>query len=88
MDKTKLIERLEIKLKTYTNEFEVLQNDSQIRNIAFGSAGYLSKVSKNKLYKYREKLGTITDKIELTKFCLKIVKGESFNLNDLHKLTI
>ena len=51
MDKTKLIERLEIKLKTYTNEFEVLQNDSQIRNIAFGSAGYLSKGSKNKLYK-------------------------------------
>lgn len=88
MDKTKLIERLEIKLKTYTNEFEVLQNDSQIRNIAFGSAGYLSKGSKNKLYKHREKLGTITDKIELTKFCLKIVKGESFNLNDLHKLTI
>lgn len=88
MDKRKLIERLEIKLKKYMNEFEVLQNNSQIRNIAFGSAGYLSKGSKNRLYKHREKLGTITDKIELTKFCLKIVKGESFNLNDLHKLNI
>lgn len=88
MDRVKLAEKLEQKLKTYMDEFDLLQNNSQIRNIAFGSAGYLSKGSKNRLYKHREKLGTITDKIQLTKFCLKIVKGESFNLNDLHRINI
>lgn len=88
MDKIKLIERLETKLNKYTNEFELLQKDPQIKNIAFGSAGYLSKGSKNKLYKYRDKLGITTDKIQLTKFCIRLVKGESFSLNDLHKLSI
>lgn len=86
MDKTKIINRLEVKLRKYLNDFEELQSNLQIRNMAFGSAGYLSKGSKNKLYKHREKIGDVTDEIQLTEFCLKIAKGEVFYLNDLHKL--
>lgn len=88
IDREKLIEKLENKVEKYKRQFEEINNNPQFRNIAFGSAGYLSKGSKNRLYKYREKLGTIATSIQLTNFCIRIVKGETFKLNDLHELTL
>lgn len=78
-----LLERLENNLNRYNEQFEEVNNDSQFRNIAFGSAGYLSKASKSRLYAQREKIGRICDKIQITKLCIKIVKGETFNFQDI-----
>lgn len=78
-----LLERLENNLNKYNELFEEANNDSQFRNIAFGSAGYLSKASKNRLYAQREKIGKICDKIQLTKLCIKIVRGETFNFQNI-----
>lgn len=56
------------------------------RNIAFGSAGYLSKASKNRLYTQRNKIGKICDNIQLTKLSIKIVNGELFNFKDIQNI--
>lgn len=78
-----LTDKLEKNLKKYQAQFEELNNDFQFRNIAFGSAGYLSKASKNRLYSQREKIGKVLDKIKLTELSIKIVKGELFNFSDI-----
>lgn len=81
-----LIDRLENNLAKYQKQFEELNNDPQFRNIAFGSAGYLSKASKNRLYSQREKIGEICDKIQLTKLAIKIVNGELFDFKDIQDI--
>lgn len=81
-----LIVKLENNLSKYQNQFDELQNDTQFRNIAFGSAGYLSKASKNRLYSQREKIGRICDKIQLTKLSIKIVSGEQFYFKDIQDI--
>lgn len=79
-----LLKRLEDKLVKQQQEFDTVSNDTQIRNIAFGSAGYLSNASRNRLYKYREKIGNICNNIELTTLSIKIVSKEIFILHDLY----
>lgn len=81
-----LLERLENNLNKYNQQFEEATNDSQFRNIAFGSAGYLSKASKNRLHTQREKIGKICDKIQLTKLSIKIVSGEIFEFRDIQEI--
>lgn len=81
-----LIDRLENNLAKYQKQLEELNNDPQFRNIAFGSAGYLSKASKNRLYSQREKIGEICDKIQLTKLAIKIVNGELFDFKDIQDI--
>lgn len=78
-----LLERLKNNLAKYKKQFEELNNDPQFRNIAFGSAGYLSKASKNRLYSHREKIGKILDKINLIQLSIKIVNGELFYFKDI-----
>lgn len=78
-----LSERLKNNLVKYQKQFEELNNDPQFRNIAFGSAGYLSKASKNRLYSHREKIGKILDKINLTQLSIRIVNGELFYFKDI-----
>lgn len=81
-----LLDKLENNLVKYQKQFEELNNDPQFRNIAFGSAGYLSKASKNRLYSYRNKIGTVLDKINLTRLSIKIVNGELFNFKDIQSI--
>lgn len=80
---TALLNRLEANLEKYTRQFDELVDDFQFRNIAFGAAGYLNKASKNKLYSQRGRIGVICDKIQLTRLCIRIVKGEPFNYMDI-----
>lgn len=81
-----LVDKLESNLNKYQKQFEEITNEPQFRNIAFGSAGYLSKASKNRLYTQREKIGKICDNIQLTKLSLKIVNGELFELRDIQEI--
>ena len=81
-----LLEKLNANLDRYTIQFEEINADPQFRNIAFGSAGYLSKASKNRLAAFRNRLGKITDKIALTKLCIKLVTGETFTYGDVRKI--
>jgi hypothetical protein len=83
-----LLERLEAKLKKYQQEFDSVNNNPQLRNIAFGSAGYLSKASKNRLYAFREKIGKICDNIALIELSIKIVSREIFTSYDLYTIAI
>jgi len=88
MSNNELINKLSNKLTQYESEFDELCNNSQFREIAFGSAGNLSKASKNRLYSYRNQIGNIGDKVNITKYALKIAKGECFtryDLSDLHR---
>ena len=73
-----LLEKLKNNLAKYQKQFEELNNNQQFRNIAFGSVGYLSKASKNRLYSHREKIGKILDKINLIQLSIRIVNGELF----------
>lgn len=81
-----LLDKLENNLIKYQKQFEELNNDPQFRNIAFGSAGYLSKASKNRLYSHREKIGKILDKINLTQLSIRIVNGELFEFKDIQSI--
>lgn len=81
-----LLDKLQNNLIKYQNQFEELNNDPQFRNIAFGSAGYLSKESKNRLYSHREKIGRILDKINLTRLSIKIINGELFDFKDIQNI--
>lgn len=81
-----LIDRLENNLAKYQKQFKELNIDPQFRNIAFGSVGYLSKSSKNRLYSQREKIGEICNKIQLTKLSIKIVNGELFDFKDIQNI--
>lgn len=81
-----LLCKLENNLTKYQKQFEELSSDSQFRNIAFGSAGCLSKASKNRLYSQREKIGRVLDKIKLIELSIKIVNGELFNYKDIQDI--
>lgn len=81
-----LLDRLENNLIKYQQQFEEANNDAQFRNIAFGSAGYLSKASKNRLYTQRKKIGEICDKIQLIKLSIKIVSEEMFEFKDIQEI--
>lgn len=81
-----LLDKLENNLSKYQKQFEELNNDPQFRNIAFGSAGYLSKASKNRLYSQRERIGRVLDKIKLTELSIKIVNEELFNFKDIQDI--
>lgn len=88
MSNEELIVKLTNKLKQLDEEFDSIINDPQIRNIAFGSAGCLSKASKNRLYRHRDKIGVMGDKVGITKLALKIAQGEPFTRFDLDQLRI
>lgn len=81
-----LLDRLDNNLIKYQQQFDEAINDAQFRNIAFGAAGHLSKASKNRLYRQREKIGRICDKIQLTKLSIKIVGGEIFEFRDIQEI--
>ena len=81
-----LVIKLENNLLKYQRQFDELNNDPRFRNIAFGSAGYLSKASKNRLYSQREKIGKVCDKIQLTKLAIKIVNGDFFDFKDIQDI--
>ena len=81
-----LLGRLESNLSKYQQQFEAANNDAQFRNIAFGSAGYLSKASRNRLYAQRKKIGEICDKIQLSELSMRIVKGDVFEFRDIQKI--
>lgn len=82
----RLSDRLESNLSKYQRQFEEAVNDAQLRNIAFGSAGYLSKASRNRLYAQREKIGRLCDKIQLTQLSIRIVNGETFEFKDIQAI--
>lgn len=89
MDKILLLEKLTDKKTKMISEYESLINNSQIRNIAFASAGYLSKASKNRLYSHRERIGKLLDNIGLLEICIKIVEQkDDFVLEDLYRIAV
>lgn len=89
MDKTLLLNKLKDTKAKNELEYESLMCDSQFRNIAFGSAGYLSKASKNKLYSHRERIGKLLDNIGLLEVCIKIVEQkDDFVLEDLYRIAV
>jgi hypothetical protein len=88
MEKQVLVDKLQNKLEQYQNDFDEIYNNKQFREIAFGSAGNLSKASKNRLNSYRTQIGDACSKINIIKYALKIVNGETFtryDLLDFHK---
>lgn len=86
MTREKLLATYEGKLYNYLKEFQEAQSDSQIREIAFGSAGNLSKASKGRLDRHREKIGRLLINAELMKVAIKLTRGEEFHLDDLEKI--
>ncbi len=56
-NENRIFEKVNIKYKTYENIFNNLWEDPEGRNLSFCSAGNLSKSSRNKLNRHRDKLG-------------------------------
>lgn len=83
MNKDVLLNRLSAKLLKYTAEFETLQSNGQIRNIAFGSGGNLSKASLHRLDRHRNKLGEVCTQIRLTELSIRLINEKPFYLSDL-----
>lgn len=86
MNNDSLKEKLNIKLQKNKLKFDEIMNNTQLRNIAFGSVGCLSKGSKSRLYNYRKQIGCICNDIKLTEIALKIVNEEEFNICDLRDI--
>lgn len=83
MDKIKLKNKLEDKLKTLEIDYKELLKDPSMRDACFTSAGCNNRAIQHKLTSYRNKIGVYGNKIDAIKLALRIVTNETFIHNDI-----
>lgn len=79
------IERLEARVKAAQASSTATISDQQMRNIAFGSAGNLSRGSRNKLTGWRDKLGRAADKALAGELTLRVARGEVITREEIQR---
>lgn len=79
------IQRLEERVRAAQGTSKATSNDEQMRNIAFGSAGNLSRGSRSKLYSWRDKLGAASGKALAAELTLRAAKGEVFTREEIQR---
>ena len=69
--------KLEARVALAQDASSTVMNDERMRNIAFGSAGHLSRASRNRLVAWRDSIGKATTKSLAAKLVLSVARGET-----------
>lgn len=79
------VDKLKTRVEHLTAKSSDLIHNQQMRNIAFCSAGNLSKGSRSKLNAHREKLGVATEKSIAAKLALSFAEGKSISPHEIQQ---
>lgn len=79
------IDKLRARVQRVAADTSDVLNNQQMRNIAFCSAGNLSKGSRGRLNAHRDKLGKVTEKSIAGKLTLSIAEGNPLSLIEIQQ---